>query len=200
MTDALGMIECRSFPAVVEAADAAVKAAQGRAGVVREDRRRLRVDHRPRRRGGREGRHRRRADGGRPRGRSGHGARHRAPAHQRRHGDAAGPRRRREGRQRSRRPCSCAKSSERWWPPARSRRLDGLKLMLVRQVDTDGRETGGFVDGRRRRRGRARRSTCSSRPAVRPARRRPPTIARSMRSSWPSSTRGRLGGQTKYKK
>lgn len=23
--------------------------------------------------------------------------------------------------------------------------LDGLKLMLVRQVDTDGRETGGFV-------------------------------------------------------
>ena len=28
MTDALGMIECRSFPAVVEAADAAVKAAK----------------------------------------------------------------------------------------------------------------------------------------------------------------------------
>ena len=29
MTEALGMIECRSFPAVVEAADAAVKAAKG---------------------------------------------------------------------------------------------------------------------------------------------------------------------------
>jgi ethanolamine utilization protein EutM len=28
MTEALGMIECRSFPAVVEAADAAVKAAK----------------------------------------------------------------------------------------------------------------------------------------------------------------------------
>ena len=28
MTDALGMIECRSFPAVVEAADAAAKAAK----------------------------------------------------------------------------------------------------------------------------------------------------------------------------
>ena len=28
MTEALGMIECRSFPAVVEAADAAVKAAR----------------------------------------------------------------------------------------------------------------------------------------------------------------------------
>ena len=55
MTDALGMIECRSFPAVVEAADAAAKAAKVELVVVREDRRRVRVDYRARRRGGREG-------------------------------------------------------------------------------------------------------------------------------------------------
>jgi len=61
------MIECRSFPAVVEAADAAVKAAKVELVFLREDRRRLRHRHRARRCRGGEGRRGRRADGRRPR-------------------------------------------------------------------------------------------------------------------------------------
>jgi len=55
MTDALGMIEARGFAAVVEAADAMVKAAKGRAGQLREDGRRVRDSGRARRRRSREG-------------------------------------------------------------------------------------------------------------------------------------------------
>ncbi len=55
MAEALGMIECRSFAAMVEAADAMVKAAKVELVELREDGRRLRHRHHPRRRGGREG-------------------------------------------------------------------------------------------------------------------------------------------------
>jgi len=54
MTEALGMIECRSFPAVVEAADAAVKAAKSSWCRTKRPAR-LRHRHRARRRRGGEG-------------------------------------------------------------------------------------------------------------------------------------------------
>ena len=41
MSEALGMIECRSFPAMVEAADAMVKAAKVELSQLRENGRRL---------------------------------------------------------------------------------------------------------------------------------------------------------------
>ena len=61
MAEALGMIECRSFAAMVEASDAMVKAAKVELVGLREDRRRLRDRDHPRRRRGGEGR-----DRGRP--------------------------------------------------------------------------------------------------------------------------------------
>ncbi len=50
MTEALGMVECKSYPAMVEAADAMVKGCQSRIGLVREDRRRFCHRRRTRRR------------------------------------------------------------------------------------------------------------------------------------------------------
>ena len=165
MTEALGMIECRSFPAVVEAADAAVKAAKVELVTVREDRRRLRHHHRARRRGGGEGRGGRRPGGGRPRRRGRHGARHRAAARQRRRRDAARPRGRGEEpvvaprrampetRPEGRRPCGCPGGTAMTLGKVvgtvvatrKEPTLDGLKFMLVRAVDGDGQETGAFV-------------------------------------------------------
>ncbi len=60
MAEALGMIETRGFAAMVEAADAMVKAAKVELVSLREDRRRIRDRGRSRRRGGGEGRGRRR--------------------------------------------------------------------------------------------------------------------------------------------
>jgi len=63
--------------------------------------------------------------------------------------------------------------------------MDGLKLLLVKYVDPDGRETGGSVvavDSV----ARARTRWSSSPRAVRRARRSPRTSARAMPSSWRS--------------
>ena len=200
MTEALGMIETRSFPAVVEAADAAVKAAKvelvtyektgggyvsviirGDVAAVKAAVRRRPGRGRPRRRGGRGARDRpparrtstrscRSAAPGRGKGER---RSRRAPAAV---GGSTQPRRRRGAS-----PCSSPRWSAPSSPPARSRALDGLKLLVVRPVDEEGREIGQPPRRGGRRRRRARRSSSWSPPAAPRARPRPRTSGRSTR-------------------
>ena len=106
MGEALGMVETKGLVAMIEAADAMVKAAKVDAGRLGEDRRRLRDGDRARRRRGGEGRHRRRRRRRAPRRRARLRARHPAPAREprRRAADRQGAKVESTAGQRARRP------------------------------------------------------------------------------------------------
>ncbi len=127
MSEALGMIECRSFPTMVEAADAMVKAAKvelvsyektGGGYVTADD---------SRRRGRGEGRLRRRPGSRLAHWRSGGDARDCASARERGQRDSAGPRRRRQAR-RAKGNCSRATCTAGINPAAREFSCDRVRL------------------------------------------------------------------------
>ena len=205
MADALGMIETKGFVGMVEAADAMVKAAQGRARRLREDRRRLRHRHRARRRRGGQGGDRSRAARGRARRRGGLGARDSAPARQHRSRccRSAASRRRRAKRRRRRQVASNGSADG----PRQGHRHGGR--------DPQGGRARGAQAPRRARLRRRRQADRRSVVAVdavgagigevvlyararRRGRPRSPRTGRSTRRSWRSSTRSRSTATPRY--